>query len=1146
MSLIENKIVITFKFTRKNKEKGIIENIESGNYKFQTKEKTTLMIDIIKLYNITYINYIYSCDVNLEQDILEISDSILCSQKLKRYEPIKLKINKIELNKELTLKLPSKTLLTMICEVKSNIILNQIYKKKVNLYQNLKPKENFSIDNSSLSKERTPKKRNSFLNSNSKNILTSHSNVNIMTYLQKDIDNKLKIPNLKDSEIEKELDSMEINNSYEIMNGSETDFPTNYETFIECIFISGLDNNNLSLIEKSNEYPSICGHEECSLLPSLNPEILYSYCKENSNIELNPLLPKMNFPLGIKLCFFNQEIFNDNKDIGKYDTFMNVITNEKGDTFYMVSSFYYKNISLDEYNKLYKINPLKNFIKFEDEIDENGNEKNHNNFNKNLDIITKLMNSDSILIPYSISVVSKYQYKSQMEKCLEEILNLHLNNKNQEIDSLINHIINEIPIPSKNQTITFYLPSSPLPIELISPKNSKLKYLYDIDLSRIFQYFDIDNIVFIFYLIIIEQKLLFIHNNYSELAEISFSFINLIYPLNWINTYIPVLSFSTVKFLQSFIPYIMGLDKYLLNYSFENQYIDSSLNIAIIDIKNNCFCYFDSKGKLKKRSRKDILKIFKLPEIPSKINDYFEKKLKEVKKTISKNSFDKFKINELIKNIFLKGMILIIGEYNHHLFFSHDETPIFDSQSFLNTISKKEKNFYSEIISTQLFNQFLYNEKLINKNIENKTEFKENDIIDTTYFKKVLNQYHKNMIENISPKKQKNSIPIRTYSLKKRNSMSKLRDFSGNKQKSRDNSFQTSTLSMENNNYSESSKSNNLRILQKKNSLASINTIEINNKRGNKNILIYPYFIKETINKLDKFKISKCIIDNNKKDQIIYSDITKPLIMKNDIKIDNIPKKHKVYINHKRVKSTIPLPLSFPKTEKRSSNIISMFHNQDLTRIISHEEIVNNINNWFTDISTSEKKDAFKIIDIKIYLKHRKYRRILSKLLYQGSILDDENNKMLSNYHFEEMLDIIKFCLNIIKEEEFSTCKLFTLSLFSYYKKENDKNIFLYEEYINPKRKIKPCKLWFKTNYWVKWYEEDINQKVSDIENDLNLSDNNDSSDEKIKLDLLDRLESVMKELKLDNDLIKIVIVNELAHKYLCNESFIEFQQNFV
>ena len=68
--------------------------------------------------------------------------------------------------------------------------------------------------------------------------------------------------------------------------------------------------------------------------------------------------------------------------------------------------------------------------------------------------------------------------------------------------------------------------------------------------------------------------------------------------------------------------------------------------------------------------------------------------------------------------------------------------------------------------------------------------------------------------------------------------------------------------------------------------------------------MIYPYFIKETINKLDKFKISKYIIDNNKKDQIIYSDITKPLIMKNDIKIDNIPKKHKIYINHKRVPSS--------------------------------------------------------------------------------------------------------------------------------------------------------------------------------------------------------------------------------------------------
>ncbi len=47
---IENKMYISFKFTRKNKEKGIIQNIESGIYQFKLKEKNTLMIDEIKLY----------------------------------------------------------------------------------------------------------------------------------------------------------------------------------------------------------------------------------------------------------------------------------------------------------------------------------------------------------------------------------------------------------------------------------------------------------------------------------------------------------------------------------------------------------------------------------------------------------------------------------------------------------------------------------------------------------------------------------------------------------------------------------------------------------------------------------------------------------------------------------------------------------------------------------------------------------------------------------------------------------------------------------------------------------------------------------------------------------------------------------------
>ena len=169
---------------------------------------------------------------------------------------------------------------------------------KINSNTNLslKTKDNSLSDNSSFSKEIFTKKRNSFLNSNSKvNILSSNSN-KILTYLKINDSGKLKVNNFKDlensmgNEIEKDFDSLESDNSYEVLKGIDTEFPTKYDTFAECIFISGLNSNKLSLIEKSNEYPSICNHEECSLLPSFNPEILYFYKKDKINFELSNLI----------------------------------------------------------------------------------------------------------------------------------------------------------------------------------------------------------------------------------------------------------------------------------------------------------------------------------------------------------------------------------------------------------------------------------------------------------------------------------------------------------------------------------------------------------------------------------------------------------------------------------------------------------------------------------------------------------------------------------------------------------------------------------------------------------------------------------------------------------------------------------------
>ena len=64
----------------------------------------------------------------------------------------------------------------------------------------------------------------------------------------------------------------------------------NRETFCEGFFIASFPEKNAQIIEKSESFPALCGHKECSSLPSTKPEIIYRYpLKDTKNLELNNL-----------------------------------------------------------------------------------------------------------------------------------------------------------------------------------------------------------------------------------------------------------------------------------------------------------------------------------------------------------------------------------------------------------------------------------------------------------------------------------------------------------------------------------------------------------------------------------------------------------------------------------------------------------------------------------------------------------------------------------------------------------------------------------------------------------------------------------------------------------------------------------------
>ena len=168
-----------------------------------------------------------------------------------------------------------------------------------------------------------------------------------------------------------------------------------------------------------------------------------------------------------------------------------------------------------DFEKKYKINPLKEYTKFKNinDTDQNFDDK---KFEHNLEIITQFIENETILIPECMTLVSRFPFINQMENCLNTMINLN----NNDLNNLINHLTNEIPVPFRNQKILFYIPYNPNIFQLVCPFRPSM---VNFTTCNILKYLSISNIIKIFHLILLEQKILFIHNDYQILSYISFA-----------------------------------------------------------------------------------------------------------------------------------------------------------------------------------------------------------------------------------------------------------------------------------------------------------------------------------------------------------------------------------------------------------------------------------------------------------------------------------------------------------------------------------------------------------------------------------------------------------------------------------------------
>ena len=487
------------------------------------------------------------------------------------------------------------------------------------------------------------------------------------------------------------------------------------ETFCEGFFITSFPFQKGQVIEKSQSFPALCGHAECSSLPAMQPQILYRYPLEDTkSLELKDLAATLCFPTGIKVCYNNEE---EPKIIDDYVT---PIINQKGERYYMVTYHFYLKMENSIYNNKYEMHPLKDHLRrFADDyldITEKDINKKKIKIEKDLEKAQNLGFRDFVYIPYCICLISKYPYIDEIKRCLESIYYLIIEkDKDELINKFIMHLINSVPIPEIQSMVQFYIPyNRENCLKIKYPKLNDLKIMNS-SMCNLLKYFPIDLIISIFRLLLFEKKILFIDNDYTRLSNFTDNFISLLYPFQWMHTYIPIMSNQMLQYLETFLPFINGINISflpLVKELYQADDMEQNEEIFLIYIQEKKFKLGTSLiGK-----NKNNHKYFEanVPSLPNNLEKELKNKLKKIKDEIdnfekthhvSKN-LEEFEIK--IRIAFIEFFVQMFHDIDKYLTFL-DEDIVFNKNLFMEKIQKYDKNFYNEFTDTQLFQIFTQN-----------------------------------------------------------------------------------------------------------------------------------------------------------------------------------------------------------------------------------------------------------------------------------------------------------------------------------------------------------------------------------------------------------------------------------------------------
>ena len=365
------------------------------------------------------------------------------------------------------------------------------------------------------------------------------------------------------------------------------------------------------------------------------------------------------------------------------------------------------------------------------------------------------INHKIYFLPYALSIWSPVNNCEAFKNILTEFYRI-MKSTNKDIvnSSLINYhnlefihmiiFLTDIILPPLNSKmiLNFHFSS----IELNFPSLTKIPNNEEY-IQLLFDCLEISAIIKLWCSVLSEKHIIFLANQGYLLFAITQGLLSLIFPFTWLYTYIPILPINLIDYLDSPIPYIIGIIGNTIDINELNEkypgHVICDLNSSTINKNGVSFLSNIEEDIIKKKIR--FLynpKLYEIEDIYLDVNDK--------QKYIDKN----FELEDI-------DMTKTFGENIHYIFFrifryqlsviqsNFVKDKVFDVQIFLEDFCQDEmRDFWDKLTSTEAFDHFLMNlndsnNKPFSKIISNilSLEGNENEVLSNS---KNINELNKN------------------------------------------------------------------------------------------------------------------------------------------------------------------------------------------------------------------------------------------------------------------------------------------------------------------------------------------------------------------------------------------------------------------